>query len=127
MNDKTMQRLVELFKDILFELSNGPGMRILLIIDGLEACECEEIDNYRSHLRSFFRNLQVICDQDQAGSNAVVKVLLGYKGHAMTLYDCVKAEDIVDVTSLPTSSTSLMQDLALKLNDIGSQGDLPPY
>lgn len=117
MNDRTIQQLVELFHDMLLELSNRPSMRILIIIDGLEVCEGEESNKHILHLRSFFRNLQKTCNQAHDGREAIVKVLLGYKGHAMNLYDCVEQQSIADVTSLPTASTSLMQELALKLND----------
>jgi hypothetical protein len=127
MNDNNMQQLVNYFKNILLELSSRSGTPILVIMDGLEVFDCEESDNHMIHLRSLFQDLQAICDQDKPESNAIVKVLLGYKGHAMVLYDWVKAESIVDVTSLPTNSTSLMQELALKLNVTDTQGDLHIY
>ena len=124
MHDNTIQRLVELFHEMLLDLSSRPNVRILVIIDGLEVCEGEEGNSRIPHLRLFFRNLQKTCIQAHDGSGAIVKVLLGYKGHAMALYDCVEPENIVDITSLPTESTSLMQELALKLNhSIESRGN----
>lgn len=125
MNDRNTQQLVELFHEMLLDLSNRSSMRILIIIDGLEVCEGEESNKHTLHLRSFFRNLQKTCNQARDGREAILKVLVGYKGHAMNLYDCVELQSIADVTSLPTVSTSLMQELALKLNDsTESQGNM---
>lgn len=116
-SDKTIQQLTKLFDDMLLDLSSRLHMRILVIIYGLEVCEGEENNNNILHLQSFFRNLQKICNQTHNGREATVKILLGYKGHAMTLYDCVEPESVADLTSHPTASTNLMQELALKLSD----------
>lgn len=116
MEDRTSQQLTELFNEMLLDLLSRSRMRILVIIYGLEVCEGEKNKRHIFHLRSFFRNLQKICSQTHDGREATAKIVLGYKGHAMTLYDCVEPESIADVTSHPTGSTSLMQELALKLN-----------
>lgn len=117
MNDSTLAQLADLFHEMLLSLVNRPAMRVLLIIYGLEVCEGEgeESNTHIPHQQSFFRNLQKICSQPPSGSGSTVKVLLGCKGHAMTLYDCLEPESIADVTSHPTDSTNLMQELALKL------------
>lgn len=117
MTDKTIQQLTNLFKDMLLNLSSKVHMRILIIIYGLEICEGEEDKNRILQVQYFFRNLQKICNKPHNGREATVKILLGCKGHAMTLYDCVERESIADITNHPTGTTSLMQELALKLNE----------
>lgn len=117
MTDKTVQQLTNLFKDMLLDLPSKLHMRILVIIYGLEVCEGEENKSRIFQVQSFFRNLREICNKPHNGREATLKILLGCKGHAMTLYDCVEPESIADITSHPTDTTSLMQELALKLND----------
>lgn len=117
MSDRTIEQLAKLFNDMLLDLSSTPRTHILVIIYGLEVCEGEKNSSHLLHLQTFFRNLQKICNQTQNSRKATVKILLGCKGHAMILYDCVEPESIADLTSYPTASTSLMQELALKLYD----------
>lgn len=117
MNDRAIQRLANLFNDMLLDLLNRTRTRVVVIIYGLEVCEEEENNSHVVHLQSFCRNLQKICSQSHDSREATIKILFGYKGHAMNLYDCVEPESITDVTSHSTTSTNLMQELALKLND----------
>ena len=118
MNDRTVQKLANLSNDMLLDLLNRTHTRVLIIVYGLEVCEGEENNSHIVHLQSFFQNLQKICNNQPYDSRkATLKILLGYKGHAMALYDRVEPESIADVTSHPTDSTNLMQELALKLND----------
>lgn len=117
MSDRTIKQLTELFNDALLGLSSKPCTHILVIIYGLEVCEGEKNSSYILHFQSFFQNLQRTCNQTQNSRKTTVKILVGCKGHAMTLYDCVEPESIADLTSHPTASTSLMQELALKLYD----------
>jgi hypothetical protein len=123
MDESNVQQLAEVFKDLILDLSPNPGMRFLIIIDGLNIYDGQETGSYMRNQRSFYRNLQEFCNRAEDGRDVVVKVLIGCKGHAMTLYNCVNPESVVDLTSVLAGSTRLVQDLALKMDQPNVTGD----
>lgn len=112
-----MSQLIGLFHNLLRGVLDSCDRRILLIIDGLELSGLSEENSLGHLVRSFVLGLQTVCNMNDYGPKAIFKALLGYKGHATMLYDCVEVTNIVDVTDCATRVTCMKEELALALHD----------
>jgi hypothetical protein len=113
----TMQQLVVVFHELLHDVLTDCDRRVLLIIDGLELLNLDTDDSLGHLLSSFVSGLRKICNMPSYQSKAVLKALLGYKGHATTLYDCVGVTDVVNLTDRATRETCMMEDLVQAIHD----------
>ncbi|CAJ2504831.1 Uu.00g122250.m01.CDS01 [Anthostomella pinea] len=114
LNVATIKQLIGLFHQVLNALVTGQDRRVLLVIDGLERVGA---GNLSSLVRSFVDGLRPSCISNEASHlKATVKILLGFRGHALVLYGSVGDQDLVDLTDCPTQTTNIMHELAVGMH-----------
>ncbi|KAK0630301.1 hypothetical protein B0T17DRAFT_218133 [Bombardia bombarda] len=116
-----LEQSIVAFQNLLQELVTVADKRILLIVDGIEHIDSNDSDSPLSHLVcSFISGLQDICDAEPGSGRALLKVLLGCKGHAHTVSSCLGGHSIVDITdsSMSDQTASIMQELSLRLDGL---------
>ncbi|KAI0023520.1 hypothetical protein F4780DRAFT_728446 [Xylariomycetidae sp. FL0641] len=110
----TLGESVALFHQVLSAFATRVEGRLLLAINGME-CICADTA-LRPLARQFFSALKSICTSRQDQMKGTLKALICCKGHAMDLYDCVDAQDVVDITDVPEQTVNLRQELAVALH-----------
>lgn len=105
----TIQQLITAFHQILEILASRCEARILFVIDGVDYIGATGSDPLASLLQSFVSGFKATCSTSQ------VKILIGCKGHATSLYDVVEDQGIVDITDCPMRTLNIMHELAVWL------------
>lgn len=111
-------QLTTMFHDLLREVLSNVRERVTVILDGLEVLDLGD-NNDLSHLFCIFtEGFHSQCSRPTNLPNPMLKVLLGHRGHATSLYrfdDCVNIKDLTD-RGLDVSS--VREDLASTLRGI---------
>ncbi|KAF2244662.1 hypothetical protein BU26DRAFT_522464 [Trematosphaeria pertusa] len=114
---ETIQRLITLVHDLVRDMLTSCDQPILLVIDGLELVTPSDDESSNRLVRSFVSGLRTICDANGDERQHILKILLGHKGHATTLYDCVGDRDVADLTGRAARTTSMRHELAVSLRE----------
>ena len=114
MGPEKIKHLVTLFLELLEGLVGVSDKQVLIVIDGWEQIiDCSALT---SPIQEFLSGIHSICKKNDYPGQAMLKILLGCKGHATIMYNCVGIDDVADLTDHATRTSALSQELALAVN-----------
>jgi hypothetical protein len=118
-NMATGEHYIRVFLKLLENLVTHCDKALLLVVDRMDLVSVEveaHPDLYRL-VRQFVSGLNALCTSHDG---AVLKVLLGYNGYAMIVYDCMEYGDIWDIadfTDHASDNGSMWEELQPILRD----------